>query len=443
MTGFYNQDDPQAGAERVQYVDEEGYLVDEHGRYVDHEGRLLQETEPGHDQGPASSDPRAGGDHRAGGAGADRSAGADHTGGVHRAGGGHDYVVLPPSRTGHKLGLALLVVVGLLLTLTGGAYLWYRRQVNPGGHPGPPVAVKVPEGSSTSEIGSLLAGRGVVSNGMVFSFYSSQHNAGTFQAGNYVFRKHSSVPAAIRVLKAGPVVPKVVRVTIPEGFTVTQVANRLSATAPQIPRTDIDQVIRSGQLRSRFQPAGQPSLEGMLFPATYDVGEKATAVSTLTEMVTTEDQTLTQLGVEQAAPALTARAGRSLTPYEVVTVASLIQSEAGNDGEMPKIAAVMYNRLRAGMPLGIDATSRYESAQTGRPVDFNSSSSYNTRRRSGLPPTPISAPGRPALEAALHPDEGPWTYYVLQAPRVHFFTASASEFEQAVRQCRAKGLGCG
>lgn len=439
MTEFYDQDDLLAGADRVQYVDRDGYLVDEHGRYVDHDGRLLEGSRPEHEPDDGS--------HRGAPPPADQDSAGHDVGGHDRAGpdvADHEYVALPaPSRSGHKLGLVLLVVVGLLVTVAGGAYLWYRRQVDPGGHPGPAVAVRVPEGSSTSQIGSLLADRGVISNAMVFSFYSSQHGVGTFRAGNYVFRKHSSVPAAIKVLKVGPVVPKVVKVTIPEGFRVAQIADRLSTSAPQIPRADVDQVIRAGNLRSRFQPAGQPSLEGMLFPATYDVGDKASAVSTLTEMVATEDRVLTEVGVEQGTAALVTRAGRALTPYEVVTVASLIQSEAGNDAEMPKIATVIYNRLRAGKPLGIDATSRYESIQTGKPTNFDSSSPYNTRRRAGLPPTPISAPGRSALEAALHPADGPWTYYVLQAPGVHFFTDSTAEFDRAARECKAKGLGCG
>lgn len=355
-----------------------------------------------------------------------------------------DYVELPPTTgTRRKFLIVLGAIVGVLALVAGGVYIWYQRQVYPGGKAGPPIAVQVPEGASTDEIGALLAQKGVVTNGTVFSFYSSQHNAGTFQAGNYTFLEHSSIPAAIKVLKAGPVAPKVVKVTIPEGFTVAQIVARIRQDVPRITRAELDTVVSSGRLRSRFQPLGQPSLEGMLFPATYDVADGTTAVSLLGEMVTTEDLNLANLGFDRDVAGLTARAGRPLTAYEVITVASLVQSEAGTDAEMPKIAAVIYNRLRAGMPIGVDASSRYEAILNNRPIDFESPSPYNTRRKPGLPPTPISAAGRPALTAALHPADGPWLYYVLQAPRVHYFTDSVEDFNRAVEECKAKKLGCG
>ncbi len=139
-----------------------------------------------------------------------------------------------------------------------------------------------------------------------------------------------------------------------------------------------------------------------------------------------------------------------VSPYGLVTVASLVQAEAGNPDEAPKIARVIYNRLAAGQPLGIDATSRYLSIKTGDPVDFESSSPYNTRRNPGLPPTPIGSPGDFALQAALHPAAGDWMYYVrdvhndAQGRPQHVFTASAAEF--ARRQAglpRRRALGCG
>ncbi|MBS1847112.1 MAG: endolytic transglycosylase MltG, partial [Actinobacteria bacterium] len=128
---------------------------------------------------------------------------------------------------------------------------------------------------------------------------------------------------------------------------------------------------------------------------------------------------------------------------------SLVQAEAGNPDEAPKIARVIYNRLAAGQPLGIDATSRYLSIISGRPVDFASPSPYNTRRRPGLPPTPIAAPGDFALDAAAHPATGNWLYYVrsvqndAQGRPQHIFTASAQEFERAKKACHDAGLGCG
>ncbi|HUS62062.1 MAG TPA: endolytic transglycosylase MltG, partial [Acidimicrobiales bacterium] len=137
----------------------------------------------------------------------------------------------------------------------------------------------------------------------------------------------------------------------------------------------------------------------------------------------------------------------NLTPYEILVVASLIEEEARVPEERPKMARVMYNRLKAGIPLGIDATSRYEAVISGRDrgdVDFTSSSPYNTRKQRGLPPTPIASPGRASIEAALNPADGPWIYYVLEDEEGHhFFTDSNSEFVNAKQRCKERGLGCG
>ena len=134
-------------------------------------------------------------------------------------------------------------------------------------------------------------------------------------------------------------------------------------------------------------------------------------------------------------------------PYEVLVVASLIEEETKVDAERPMVAQVIYNRLRQGIALGIDATSRYEAEIAGRDredIDFESDSPYNTRRHLGLPPTPIASPGRASIEAALNPADGPWIYYVLEdADGHHFFTESDSEFLAAKQRCHDNGLGCG
>jgi UPF0755 protein len=153
------------------------------------------------------------------------------------------------------------------------------------------------------------------------------------------------------------------------------------------------------------------------------------------------DQVMTELDVASAQERF------NLTPYEVLIAASLIEEETKVDEERPMVARVIYNRLSQGIPLGIDATSRYEAELAGRDresIDFESDSPYNTRRNAGLPPTPIAAPGRASIEAALNPAEGPWIFYVLEdAEGNHFFTDSNSEFLAAKERCRQAGLGCG
>ena len=161
----------------------------------------------------------------------------------------------------------------------------------------------------------------------------------------------------------------------------------------------------------------------------------------LETMVAQLDTVMTELDVASAQERL------NLTPYEVLIVASLIEEETKVDAERPMVARVIYNRLIQGIPLGIDATSRYEAELAGRDredLDFESDSPYNTRRIAGLPPTPIASPGRASIDAALNPADGPWIYYVLEdAEGNHFFTDSDSEFIEAKNRCREAGLGCG
>ena len=187
--------------------------------------------------------------------------------------------------------------------------------------------------------------------------------------------------------------------------------------------------------------ADQPSNEGILFPETYRIEAEADEEAVLRKLVGPARAMMTELNVASAQERF------NLTPYEVLIVASLIEEETKVDAERAQVARVIYNRLSQGIPLGIDATSRYEAELAGRDredIDFESDSPYNTRKVAGLPPTPIASPGRASIEAALNPADGPWIYYVLEdAEGNHFFTDSNSEFLAAKDRCRDAGLGCG
>ena len=161
-------------------------------------------------------------------------------------------------------------------------------------------------------------------------------------------------------------------------------------------------------------------------------------------MVGQLDSTLAELDMERQAQAL------GLSPYQVLTVASLIEEEAGTDEDRPRVARVIYNRLAEEMPLQIDATSCYVKNEPGgctlSQADLESDSPYNTRNRPGLPPTPIASPGRASIEAALNPAAGDWLYYVLDAEAddgSHVFTADYDTFVEAKERCTEAGLGCG
>jgi UPF0755 protein len=168
------------------------------------------------------------------------------------------------------------------------------------------------------------------------------------------------------------------------------------------------------------------NLEGFLFPATYDF----LANTTTKQLVLNQ---LKAFGTNWNKLDLSYARSKNLTPYDVLIIASMVEKEALAPDERGKIARVIYNRLHANMPLGIDATIRYAlhvpGTQSLRESQLNSDTPYNTRKFAGLPPGPIANPGLASMQAAAHPADGDWLYFVRKPDKVHhFFTASYREF---------------
>ncbi len=217
------------------------------------------------------------------------------------------------------------------------------------------------------------------------------------------------------------------RITIPEGETRGQIA-RIAATNGL--RGSYLVAARHSSLLDPAHygaPAGTPNLEGFLFPATYELY----AGSPARHLVALQLQAF-----EENFGRAEARRARALhiTPYQLLTVASMVEREALLTRDRPRVAAVIYNRLRIGMPLGIDATIRYALNDPSAPLteaQLRTDSPYNTRTHTGLPPTPISNPGVAAILAAAHPAHVPYLYYVNGADGCGdlVFSTSNAEFE--------------
>jgi UPF0755 protein len=223
------------------------------------------------------------------------------------------------------------------------------------------------------------------------------------------------------------------------------ISTRILDTFPNM--NDLELLAALTAVRSKYQPEGSTELEGLLFPATYSVQEadEADEQKLVRQMVATFDQVGDEIGLELAPFTLEGAAGsRTISPYEVIIIASMIEREARVPEERPMVARVIYNRLREGMMLGIDATVLYaigENKEILTRSDLEVDSPYNTRLYRGLPPTPIASPGRASLEAALNPAAGDWLYYVIaDEDGRHYFTDSFSDFERAVAEARQKGL---
>jgi UPF0755 protein len=344
----------------------------------------------------------------------------------------------PPSGRGWPR--VLLAVAAAFVVVVGAVVIWADGQINPGGHRGPQVNVVIPKGSSTSHIGDLLAKAGVIHDGWLFAAYVRLHGDGPLYPGSYALDRNSGYGPVISALEAGP---KVLtdRLLVPEGYTVSQIAEavgklpgmNLSAARFIAAATD-------GTVRSRYEPQGVNNLEGLLFPATYDVRQGETESELLQQMVLSFEQHASVAGVDAAAGSL------GMTPYQIITVASIVEREAKHDADRPNVASVIYNRLHVGMPLGADSTQTYYLRLTDpglqpTPSQLDAPSPYNTRTQKGLPPTPIASPGIPSLEAAASPASTSYLYFVEINPDGQLgFASTTSGFLKLRAECQAANL---
>jgi peptidoglycan lytic transglycosylase G len=246
----------------------------------------------------------------------------------------------------------------------------------------------------------------------------------------------------------GPPPKPVLRIIFPEGFTIDDMAKRIRAVNKiaeekrQItPKLEPRQYLRIGKAKSA-PPQGfeykkrVTSLEGFLFPATYDFTEDTTTRQLVDKQLEAFIRAWSQLDLRYSK-------SKNLTAYDVLIIASMVEKEVQVPKERSLVAAVIYNRLHAGLSLGIDATIRYglhiPPTEPIHQSELDSDSPYNTRKFAGLTPTPIANPGLASLQAAAHPAKVDYLYFVRKADcQSHFFTASEKKFNNYPRA----GLNC-
>src|SRR5918992_2863966 len=238
--------------------------------------------------------------------------------------------------------------------------------------------------------------------------------------------------------EAAPVLERL-RIIFPEGFTVSEMADRVSAVreiaiarrgvTPRLTRAGyVEAVGRAAPPKPFRKDWGGRSLEGFLFPATYEFTRVTSSEKLVRDQLHAFARQWNKVDLRYAK-------SKNLTPYDVLVIASMVEKEAVAARERPLVAAVIYNRLREGMVLGIDATIRYGRNVPGteslRQSDIESDDPYNTRRRAGLPPTPIANPGLASIRAAARPAKVDYLFFVRKPDDIHhFFTASQSEFDR-------------
>lgn len=350
-----------------------------------------------------------------------------------------DYEYVRHGRSRLKVALAALfglVLVGILVA--GGMTLWVVRQLNPPGDPGPKRTVTIDKGATTSEIADLLESRNIITNATVFRWYVSYKKAGPFSPGYYELNERSSMGDVIDVLETPPPIT-FENVTFPEGFTLDRFAARLHETVPRFDEEKFLAAANSGQLRSKYQPPEVNSLEGLLFPDTYQVASNEDEAKVIARLIAQMEKVAGEAGVDLAP------FSRNLSGYQVLIVASMIEKEARLDEDRAKIARVIYNRLEQGMNLEIDATVIYAMGGNVERLTFddiaNTESPYNTYKHPGLPPTPIAMPGRASIMAAMNPADGPWLFYVVvDADGRHAFAETFRQHERNIAQAEQNGV---
>ena len=342
---------------------------------------------------------------------------------------------------------AVLVVVLAVVGLVG--YNAYQNRYHPkdwSGQGTGSVQVVIHPGDSAAQIGKTLVSAGVVRTSRAFSNAASKNSAAQgLVPGTYRVHQHMSASAALTML-LDPTARLSNDVVVFPGATVLDVAAAMAKSlnvSPAAATAALQNVSALG-LPSGYAGAGQSltSVEGFLYPATYTYDPGTKPADAVQEMITKF------IDVDRTSGFTAQAKAAKLTPYDALIIASIAEKEAKNAPDYPKVARVILNRLAAGMPLQIDATSAYAAKLLHldpTKVIYNQiDSPYNTYTHKGLPPTPIANPGQDATSAAVHPAAGNWLYYVnSDAQGDLFFTNDPNAFDQAVQKCRDNNWGCG
>lgn len=342
----------------------------------------------------------------------------------------------------HKAAIAVVLALSVLVGGGLGAYFVARQQLDglfaAKDYPGPgevAVTVTIPKGTSLTGIGELLVAADVVASVEAFTRAASLNPEATgIQAGTYQLKTRLPAAEALAML-LDPSNLQRKTFTLREGKWLADHVKVMSK-ASGIPAKQFEAVLKD------VDTLGLPSwatgtAEGFIFPDTYEVPDEPSAKNMVALTTTRFNDVIDQIGFEKRAKAL------GVTPYDALTVASIIEREVFRDADRAKVARVIYNRLDAGMRLQMDSTVAYAAGKTGTvwttQAERDSDSPYNTYKHLGLPIGPISSPGKAALKAAVTPADGPWLFFMpvnLDTGETRF-TRTLAEHNKAVAELQA------
>src|SRR5919107_1774683 len=335
----------------------------------------------------------------------------------------------------------ILAALILFIIAGAGSLLWIRHELQSTKlHCQSEQYIAIPKGSSPDQIINNLETLGVIRRGWLLKLYVRVTGSGQrLKAGEYRFPSPITPLAVLRKLEEGE--QRLSRLTVIEGWTRWDIA-ALLARIPELKLQSPEEALAlfddTNSIRD-IDPEAK-NLEGYLYPDTYSFQPDATPRQVVETMVKRFRQVWGELSAKHAPPP-------GLSPRQLVTVASLVETEAKLSDERPVVASVIYNRLRRGIPLGIDSTVIYASKAAGKwrnngkvyQSDLDRDSPYNTRKVRGLPPGPIASAGQSSLEAALKPAQTDYIYYVREPSRndgAHNFYSNDADFQRGVQALR-------
>lgn len=336
--------------------------------------------------------------------------------------------------------LILLIIVVGILAIAGAGFWTYSNLHKPIAHTKSGQYIDIPKGTSPGAIVQKLASEGIIAHEWPLKLYLKATGKGsTLRAGEYDFPSPISPLGVLARLQQGQ--RRLNRITIIEGWTRWDIA-RAMTQVPEFGLTSDAQALElmnNVSLISDLDPEAK-NLEGYLFPDTYEFSPETTPAE-LVEMMVKRFRSVWKPDWTERARSL------SFTPRQIVTTASIIETEAKLNDERPLVASVIYNRLKKDIPLAVDSSVIYASKLEGKwrydgkvyLSDIQRRSPYNTRLYAGLPPGPVASPGESSLKAALNPATSDYLYYVRNPDRddgAHNFYSNGADFETGVQALR-------
>lgn len=333
-----------------------------------------------------------------------------------------------PSR--RRIPAITLIGVLLIVALAAGLYISHQQYLPVDPDDQKKLEVRIPDNSSARQVAASLKQHDLIKSERAFLRYCKKNDLDSqLKAGTYELQRSQSVAEIAAIIASGRTAYG--KITIPEGYTVKQIGELL--VTKEICSSQEFQEALASDYPYEFLPAQDTKperLEGYLFPDTYAVDEDMAAKQLLNLMLKRFAGVWNEEFADQAAQ-------KGMSVNEVITIASLIEREAQVPSERTRISGVIQNRLKAGMPLQIDATVLYAMGRHQEQVfyqDLKVDSPYNTYKYPGLPPGPIASPGKAAIKAALNPEQHSYLYYVSKGDGSHHFSKTYAEHLQAKKK---------